>query len=236
DLTTLRINIQNLINENQVNSNNISSYLNNQIYNLIKDINTVGNGKLEQFITNTPTYSSNSIVISLKSDVGRYKFKTSLLTNISITGNTISLNSITLFTPPSPSPANWFTWNGRTITGLTDLGQQQTSFILPTYVSGISAGVFRGNSKIRYIDMSLATELIALPKGLKSNGGRDNGLFQSAQNLETVILPPNLKSLGTFTFVYCYALKNIKIPETVTEIGDLVFYYCSSLTSINIPN
>ncbi|MDE5599345.1 MAG: hypothetical protein K2I49_00235, partial [Ureaplasma sp.] len=86
DLTTLRTNIQNLINENKINSNNISSYLSNQIYDLVKDINTISNGSLEQYIT-TPTYSSNTINIPLKLDVGLYKFKSTSLSNIVITSN-----------------------------------------------------------------------------------------------------------------------------------------------------
>ncbi|MDE6289622.1 MAG: hypothetical protein K2L64_02555, partial [Ureaplasma sp.] len=89
DLTTLRDNIQNLIDENEVNSNNISSYLSNQIYDLVKNINTVENGSLEQYVVE-PTYLDDSIKISLKSDVGYYKFKTSSFTNISITSNQIS--------------------------------------------------------------------------------------------------------------------------------------------------
>ncbi|MDE5599507.1 MAG: leucine-rich repeat domain-containing protein, partial [Ureaplasma sp.] len=188
DLTTLRTNIQNLIDENQVNSNNIGSYLSNQIYDLVKNVNTVSDGSLEQYITE-PTYSDNSIKISLKTNLGHYKFKTSSLTNISITSNTISLNSITLFTSPSPSPSTWFTWEGTKITGLTSSGQNQTKIVLPEFTTRILSNAFLNNVYVVSIDASLSN--------LSFIG---ENAFKSCTKLSSIKFNHNLVTIGSFAF------------------------------------
>ncbi|MDE6289238.1 MAG: leucine-rich repeat domain-containing protein, partial [Ureaplasma sp.] len=227
DLTTLRTNIQNLINENQINSNNISSYLSNQIYNLVKDINTISNGSLEQYIT-TPTYSSNTINIPLKLDVGLYKFKSTSLSNIVITSNQISLNSVTLFTPPTPSPVNWFTWDGTKITGLSSLGEGQSIFILPAFTTELDKNLFNLNTKITSIDMSL-TQITILPDN-------DNGsLFNGCTNLSNVVLPNNLEIIGRWVFWKCSSLKTIRLPDSLVQISRSAFH-SSGLTTINLPS
>ena len=76
--------------------------------------------------------------------------------------------------------------------------------------------------------------------------------------LDTIVLPPSVKSLGTYAFAYCTNLKSInlpttqktipqnfltgcsslesiELPSTVTTISTDAFYYCTSLKSINLP-
>ncbi|MDE6289666.1 MAG: leucine-rich repeat domain-containing protein, partial [Ureaplasma sp.] len=214
--------IQDLIDENQVNSNNISSYLSSQIYDLVKNVDTIGNGSLEQYITE-PTLSSNSIKISLKSDVGRYKFKTSSLTNILITSNTISLNSITLYTPPTPSPVNWFTWNDRIITGLSNLGQNATKIVFPSITNGINSNAFSNNKNITSFDFSYSNVTFI-----------GNSSFSNTQ-ISKINLPNSLTSIGTSAFSNCVNLDQIIIPDTVTSIGTSAFSNCKSLTTIQLP-
>ncbi|MDE6289196.1 MAG: leucine-rich repeat domain-containing protein, partial [Ureaplasma sp.] len=249
DLDALRTNIQNLINENQVNSNNISSYLSKQIYDLVKNINTVNNGNLEQYIVE-PTYSNDSINISLKLDVGLYKFKTTSLTDISITSNSISLNSITLYAPPTPSPATWFTWDGTRITGLSDLGREQTRFVLPEFTTEISDSSFSSNKTIEYIDASLSK--------LTKIG---NSSFRRS-SISKFIFPNTLTTLGDYCFnganiqnvdlsntkvkIIPYmsfspikfednAVYTVSLPETVTSIESYAFAD-SSISHIELPD
>ena len=76
--------------------------------------------------------------------------------------------------------------------------------------------------------------------------------------LDTIVLPPSVNSLGTYAFAYCSNLKSInlpvaqktipqnfltgcsslesiELPATVTNINTDAFYYCSNLKSINLP-
>ncbi|MDE6289801.1 MAG: leucine-rich repeat domain-containing protein, partial [Ureaplasma sp.] len=230
DLTTLRTNIQNLINDNSINSQNINIYLSGQIFNLIKNVDTVNNGNIEQYIS-TPTYSSNTINIPLKSDVGLYKFKVTSFTNISISSNQISLNSIRLIDPPTPSPTNWFTWDGTKISGLTELGKQQTEFVLPSFTTEVMVrGAFFANKTVTSIDMSLT-------KITYFNLNRsEDSVFEQCTNLQKVVLPPNLEFIGYDSFYNCTSLTEIsKLPNTLKYIGGYAFSG-NKFSSIKIPN
>ncbi|MDE5599502.1 MAG: leucine-rich repeat domain-containing protein, partial [Ureaplasma sp.] len=231
DLTTLRDNIQNLIDENEVNSNNISSYLSNQIYDLVKNINIVENGSLEQYVVE-PTYSSDSINISLKSDVGYYKFKTSSFTNVSITSNQISLNNITLYSPPTPSPDNWFKWDGTTIKGLTSLGSNQSKIVIPARATSLSNGSFSNNKNIVSVDMSFSKV-----SNLLDSTTFNTGVFAGCVNLEKVIFSKSLENIGNFSFSNCSKLTNIKLPSNwIKNIGNYSFYNCINLVEFTMVN
>ena len=52
----------------------------------------------------------------------------------------------------------------------------------------------------------------------------------------TVILPKNLKTIGSSAFYSCLGLRDLVIPKTVTSIGSQAFYSCLSLTSLTLPN
>lgn len=60
--------------------------------------------------------------------------------------------------------------------------------------------------------------------------------FNGCQNLESVVLPPNLEKMYYRVFYNCKALKSITIPEKVNTIGEACFYGCSSLKSITVEN
>lgn len=53
--------------------------------------------------------------------------------------------------------------------------------------------------------------------------------------LDTVILPPNLKTLHTLSFGYCDGLKFIAMPNTLTEIASNAFVGCTNLDNIQFP-
>ena len=62
----------------------------------------------------------------------------------------------------------------------------------------------------------------------------DNCFFQC--NLTSIIVPPNITSLGDSCFGSCTSLTNIIIPSSVTSIGNNCFRLCTNLTNITIPS
>ena len=63
-----------------------------------------------------------------------------------------------------------------------------------------------------------------------------NGQFTGAEELTSIILPPNLTIIGYNTFNNCLNLTSVVIPNSVTSIGDKAFNNCIRLTSITIGN
>lgn len=61
-------------------------------------------------------------------------------------------------------------------------------------------------------------------------------LSKGKTSLETIVLPPTIKSIGDFAFTNCYNLKGaLEIPASVTDtIGRQAFAYCSQLTSLKL--
>ncbi len=121
-----------------------------------------------------------------------------------------------------------------------------TSVNVPDAVESIGSYAFCNCVKLTSINY---------PKNLKSSGSnvfKNTGIktitvkegetdvwgdaFNNANNLEKVVLPSTLKSIGTYAFNDCYSLKSINIPDSVEKIGGYAFDDCTSLTSINYPS
>lgn len=62
----------------------------------------------------------------------------------------------------------------------------------------------------------------------------DGYAFESS--IKSIVIPSNIKSVGTAAFAYCKSLTSVNIPNSVTSIGTNAFKNCPSLTSITIPN
>ena len=75
---------------------------------------------------------------------------------------------------------------------------------------------------------------IVLPKG--ATPINSSFVFSSFPNLQTIIIPDGVTSIGENAFNNCLKLTSITIPDSVTSIGRYAFYNYSSLTSITIPN
>lgn len=54
-------------------------------------------------------------------------------------------------------------------------------------------------------------------------------------NLNEVIIPNGITSIGEEAFEDCTRLKNITIPDSVTSIGSWAFFRCYSLKNLAIP-
>ena len=63
----------------------------------------------------------------------------------------------------------------------------------------------------------------------------DDYAYFGRTDIETIILPDSIESIGSGAFSGCRALVSIHIPEGVERIGDGAFFGCSSLREIIIP-
>ncbi|MBQ3432286.1 MAG: leucine-rich repeat protein, partial [Clostridia bacterium] len=55
-------------------------------------------------------------------------------------------------------------------------------------------------------------------------------------NLESIIIPETITSIGDYAFVDCKYLNSVSIANSVKYIGESAFYRCESLQNINFPN
>ena len=62
-----------------------------------------------------------------------------------------------------------------------------------------------------------------------------NYLCYKMSQLDTVVLPANLKTIGNYAFAYCSALKGVEIPTSVTLVAKNSFAYCSGLKRFAFP-
>ena len=83
------------------------------------------------------------------------------------------------------------------------------------------------------LDLSGVDNLSSFENASYSN--KDYGFFQ-CENLSNLILPSDLKNIGSYTFKGCKNLTEIILPESLESLGSFAFDGCTSLTSINIPN
>ena len=74
---------------------------------------------------------------------------------------------------------------------------------------------------------------IILPSSVTSIG---NGAFSSCTNLKEIILPSSITSIGGGTFSGCTNLKEINIPSGVTRIGSKAIVRCTNLQKIILPS
>ena len=61
-----------------------------------------------------------------------------------------------------------------------------------------------------------------------------NNAFHSRHVLEKVVLPANVKQIGTQAFFACTSLQSITLPQTLERVGDCAFSSCTSLKDITI--
>lgn len=75
-------------------------------------------------------------------------------------------------------------------------------------------------------------ETVVLPNSLISIG---DFAFEHSKKLHAINYPPNLKTIGAFAFTGCGKLKNPYLPNSITNIGESAFGSCSGIMSITIP-
>ena len=60
--------------------------------------------------------------------------------------------------------------------------------------------------------------------------------FEDCENLEKIIIPESVKSVGYCAFLNCRRLKSITIPDSVTSIGSSAFRKCSGFIIYGLEN
>lgn len=65
-----------------------------------------------------------------------------------------------------------------------------------------------------------ALEEVVLPSTLTTIGAAGSGVFQSCNNLKTIVIPESVKVLGKGSFQECSSLESINIPTGVTRIEE----------------
>ncbi|MGN1298007.1 MAG: leucine-rich repeat domain-containing protein [Clostridia bacterium] len=62
------------------------------------------------------------------------------------------------------------------------------------------------------------------------------GAFKNCTNLDTIIIPNTVTTVGKYAFYYCTNLNNITLPNSITNVESNAFQYCKSLSDIKIPD
>ena len=70
---------------------------------------------------------------------------------------------------------------------------------------------------------------------VRSGENLADNAFYFCNDLETVILPDEMRNIGENAFYFCENLRDISLPQNLESIGKLAFSGCSSLTEINLP-
>ena len=75
-------------------------------------------------------------------------------------------------------------------------------------------------------------ESIVLPESITSIGQQ---AFYGCTSLREIVIPSGVTSINDRTFRGCTSLASITLPDTVTSIGVAALSHCTSLTSIDLP-
>lgn len=61
-------------------------------------------------------------------------------------------------------------------------------------------------------------------------------LYLNGEEITSLVIPDNVKSLKSYVFNGCRSLTNISLPNSISEIGEYSFYGCNNLKEVIIPN
>lgn len=132
----------------------------------------------------------------------------------------------------------------------------KTLCIAPRVLKDTAVAVREGVESIKdYAFQKSVVEHVILPDSVRTIGknafteaalrGIDlgNGLevigpyaFMCCYDLESVIMPPSIRTVGEYAFSRCNGLTSISFTEGIEEIGDHALSGCSSLVTFNIPS
>jgi len=105
-----------------------------------------------------------------------------------------------------------------------------TSIIIPQNVKWIENNISAGCEKVKITNYS---PYFTLENGVLYNKDKTQLYSVYDQDLEELILPSSLLTIGKNSFFNCTKLKHLVIPKSVTRIGYNPFVGCSSLKITN---
>lgn len=124
-----------------------------------------------------------------------------------------------------------FSLSGQTISQMNDLKPEQKAAATNLKLTGKLTT--QGNSDFRQMrDLCYQLKQVDL-------SGADcevipNNAFHSRHVLQSIILPDNVKSIGSQAFFACQSLTQITLPKSLARVGDAAFSSCSALKEITI--
>lgn len=102
---------------------------------------------------------------------------------------------------------------------------------------GCNVSVIPANTSVTSIGKSafqgMTMESIVIPENIKSIG---SFAFCSCKNLTSISLPNDVTSIGECAFRSCDALASVSMGNRVANFGEYAFAYCKALTGIKLPS
>lgn len=205
--------------------------LDNLVDILNNKLNTSGLKNLDEIgiaINNLST-DSNQLTVNQNVDLTlvEYIFANTEINSIKFNDNTINRDTYKTEIPEERATEDCFTWNGTTITGLTEVGttwlsEHNGAMALPDKCTSITGGF--NNRK------DLIT--IYIPATVTTIGEQ---IFANCTNLIAARFYGTLAVLNYRTFFNCTNLVTVQMPLSVTTMNGGVFHLCSKLETVEIP-
>ena len=183
---------------------------------LSKSIDGPGSWSVSQI--NRIEYSGGNVKIYF-SRPSNYKYSFESYSYGSFANDVLTISSFSYY---QPSPTSWFTWNGSTITGLTNQGQGQSSLTIPTSCTAIGEYAFRSNNNLRSI---------IIPGTVKT---LQTAAIEKCANLTSVELKEGVTNIGSYAFGECTNLRSIYLPNSVTALRTFAFNKCTNLNTLSL--
>ena len=111
-----------------------------------------------------------------------------------------------------------------------------TSVTIGTGLISVGGGVFRNCVALKDIYYTGTIDEWCSKAWNPGNLIAGYRLFINNSEINDVVIPNSVTSIGDGAFSGCSSLTSVTIPNSVTNIGDAAFARCSSLPSISIPN
>ena len=107
-----------------------------------------------------------------------------------------------------------------------------------TYSDGLGKVVFNKDlTTVPSLFKSAIERAPLLKTAILPNGVKElDETFMGCSNLESVVIPQSVTTIGNLAFSGCKTIANIEIPQGVSVIGESAFYGCISLTEIQLPD
>lgn len=115
-------------------------------------------------------------------------------------------------------------------TGLTTIGAYAFNscgsltgdWQMPNTVTSLGESALNG---VGFTSVTVSTGLTSLP----------GSCFAGSGKLKKIVIPDNVKSLGTYCLSRCTSLTDVTLPAGLTELSNDLFKGCTSLTTLTIP-